>query len=306
MDHNILCFGEVLWDTFEEGKKAGGAPMNVALHLLQQGNKVALASSLGTDEAGGELAEFLKVNHLYSELIQHDPDLPTCIVTVQLDAQQHAAYVIPSPVSWDNIRPQDNLTQAAARASVIVFGSLACRGKITNDTLNILLKNSQAVKIFDVNLRAPHYELDTIKTLAGLANVIKMNDEELELLAGTELMHFTQKEKIMFIAEYFGCTTICVTRGENGAIILHNNQFYEHEGFKVDVVDTVGAGDSFLATFITGYLKNEKLPAILNNACAVGAFVAANRGANPVYKPEVIQQIRMQSMDVKEWEKTNK
>lgn len=296
MEHPILCFGEVLWDTFEEGKKPGGAPMNVALHLLQQGKPTIMASRVGDDDDGRQLLDFLRSVRLSAELIQTDPEFPTCVVGVELDANQHATYTIPKPVSWDNIQLEPDLAKAAVAAPVIVYGSLASRSATTAATLNKLLGDStQAIKVFDVNLRAPHYELDTIKTLAGHSNIIKMNAEELELLAGTELMHFTQKEKITFIAEYFGCTTVCVTRAESGAIVLHDNQFYDHRGYRVNVVDTVGAGDSFLATFISGLLNGDDLKIILQNACAVGAFVAANRGANPVYNTKVIKQIHLQN-----------
>ncbi|MDB5153230.1 MAG: carbohydrate kinase, partial [Mucilaginibacter sp.] len=101
MNKQVLCFGEVLWDTFEDGKKAGGAPMNVATHLVQQGVEVAFASRVGEDPSGDELLEFLKLNNLFSALIQRDAQLPTCEVTVELDENQQATYVIPEPVSWD-------------------------------------------------------------------------------------------------------------------------------------------------------------------------------------------------------------
>src|SRR6185312_12671833 len=150
----VLCFGEILWDTFDDGKKPGGAPMNVAMHLMQQRVAVAFATRVGEDDAGDELVEYLKRNDLYSDLIQRDPQLPTCEVTVELDADQHATYIIPEPVSWDNIQTDSTLTQSAGDASAIVFGSLACREETTRDTLLNLLNETNALKIFDVNLRA--------------------------------------------------------------------------------------------------------------------------------------------------------
>ena len=109
----ILCFGEILWDAFGDEKVAGGAPMNVARHLAQQGADVLFASRVGSDESGKGLIEFLKQGGLYSSLVQTDNDLPTCEVTVQLDAHGHATYIIPQPVSWDNIRPEAALDDAA-------------------------------------------------------------------------------------------------------------------------------------------------------------------------------------------------
>jgi fructokinase len=280
--NTILCFGEILWDTFGDEKVAGGAPMNVARHLVQQGCKVLFASRVGTDASGGGLVEFLKANGLYSELIQLDDKLSTCEVTVQLDKDGQATYIIPQPVSWDNIQTKKNLTQAAEQASAIVYGSLACRDVITRDTLLNLLDETTALKIFDVNLRPPHYTLSTIENLVAGSNVVKMNEDEAALLIGSNTENL--KENIMEFQAKYHPKTICVTRGENGAMVWHDYAFYEHPGFKVNVVDTVGAGDSFLAAFVNGLLKKQPMPQIIEKACKIGAFVAGKRGANPVYE----------------------
>jgi fructokinase len=278
---NILCFGEILWDTFGTEKVAGGAPMNVARHLVQQGADVSFASRVGSDASGAGLIEFLKASDLYSELIQTDDELPTCEVTVKLDKQGSAAYIIPKPCSWDNIQPDAALTAAAEKAAAIVFGSLACRENITRDTLLDLLGETTALKIFDVNLRPPHYTLSDVETFAARADVVKMNEEEANLLIGET--NGGLREKIIEFQKKYHPQTICVTRGENGAIVWHDHQFYEHPGFQVDVVDTVGAGDAFLATFIAGVLNNINMADLLKKACAVGALVTTKRGANPVY-----------------------
>jgi len=293
MNQQVLCFGEVLWDTLPEGKTPGGAPMNVAIHLKQQGIHSTMASRIGSDEAGRELIQFLRVHDLYSDLIQEEEKLPTCVVGVELDEKRQATYTIPYPVSWDNIQPDPALLEAANKASVIVFGSLASRAETTRNTLMELLKND-ALKVFDVNIRAPHFEMDNLKILGGMSNIIKMNSEELDMLAGTELAHLSQKEKISFLADYMGVGTLCITRGDSGAIALIEGVFYEHPGFKIDVLDTVGAGDAFLAAFIAGTLQAESPNAILQKACAVGAFVASHRGANPGYDLQKILEISRQ------------
>lgn len=294
MNKQVLCFGEVLWDTLPEGKIPGGAPMNVALHLRQQGIESMMASRIGPDEAGSELIAFLKEHNLYSELIQQDEKLPTCVVSVELDDHRQATYAIPYPVSWDNIQPDSALTEAAKKADVIVYGSLASRDKTSRNTLMELLK-SDALKVFDVNIRAPHFDMENLKILGGMANIVKLNSEELDMLAGTELAHLSQKEKVSFLADYLGVDTLCITRGDCGAMALVEGVFYEHPGFKVEVLDTVGAGDAFLATFIAGILQAETPNIILQKACAVGAFVAAHRGANPVYDPQKVMEISQQT-----------
>jgi len=289
MNKKVLCFGEVLWDAFGEEKKAGGAPMNVARHLVQQGVDTIFASRVGMDESGEELVDFLKGNGLYSNIIQHDDTLPTCEVTVQLDAQNQATYIIPEPVSWDNIQTDNALATAVINARAIVFGSLACRTATTRKTLLDLLDETKALRIFDVNLRPPHYTLSTIETLAARATVVKMNEEEASLLIGGS--NGSLKDKIEEFYAKYHAKTICVTRGEHGAIIWHDHKYYEHPGFKVTVADTVGAGDSFLATFIAGILAKDPMEKVLEKACAIGAFVTSKRGANPVYNMDEINAI---------------
>jgi fructokinase len=289
--NKILCFGEILWDAFGDEKVAGGAPMNVARHLVQQGAGVLFASRVGMDESGSGLVEFLKTNDLYSDLIQEDAELPTCEVTVQLDKEGHATYIIPQPVSWDNIQTDDALTHAAKNASAVVYGSLACRDETTRDTLLSLLSETAAMKVFDVNLRPPHYTLQTIEMLAGGADVIKMNEDEADLLMGGYVGN--GRERIIEFQKKHKTQTICITRGENGALVWHDNELFEHPGFKVQVTDTVGAGDSFLATFINGLLNNQPMPQTLEKACAVGAFVAGKRGANPKYVKNISELLQL-------------
>ena len=279
--NNILCFGEILWDTFGSEKVAGGAPMNVARHLVQQGANVLFASRVGTDASGQGLVDFLKANGLFSNLIQLDEKLPTCEVTVQLDKDGQATYIIPEPVTWDNIQTESALNEAAANTSAIIYGSLACREGATRDTLLNLLNETKALKIFDVNLRPPHYTLSTIETLVAGADVVKMNEDEAALLIGGNTNDL--KENIIEFQKKYHPKTICVTRGEHGAMAWHDYEFFEHPGCPVNVVDTVGAGDSFLATFVNGLLAGEPMQKLLEKACFVGSFVAGKRGANPIY-----------------------
>lgn len=288
MKKQVLCFGEVLWDTFDNDKKPGGAPMNVAMHLVQQGINASVISRIGNDALGNELVDFLKKNKLYSDLIQRDEKLPTCKVTVKLDEQQQATYTIPKPVSWDNIRGEEPLLAKIKTADVIVFGSLACRTATSRNTLLNLFENKM-LKVFDVNLRAPHYERSTIETLAAMADVIKMNEEEANLLISA--YNEPLKDKIIEFQKKYHCQTICVTRGENGAMVWHDEKFYEHPGFSINVADTVGAGDAFLATFVAGLINKQHIDIVLEKACAIGAYVASQRGANPAYDTTEIDRI---------------
>nr|WP_294789916.1 carbohydrate kinase [uncultured Mucilaginibacter sp.] len=281
MNKSILCFGEILWDNFGDGKQPGGATMNVAFHLMQQGAPVCFVSSVGNDKPGVELLEFLKDNTLFGPLIQRSRQYPTCEVTVKLDDKQQATYVIPQPVSWDHIEPQKALTNTAEQAAAIVFGSLVCREKVSRNTLLNLLSDTKALKVFDVNLRTPHYNQTTIETLAAHADVVKMNEEEANLLLSSK--KGTLKDRITEFHMKYHVKTICVTLAERGAVVWHDHEFYEHPGYPVKVVDTVGAGDAFLATFVKGLLDGLPMNDILKRSCAVGGFVAGKRGANPRY-----------------------
>lgn len=293
MEKQVLCFGEVLWDSFGANKKAGGAPMNVAMHLLQQQISVEMITRIGEDDLGDELLDYLESQNFPTQLLQRDPNLPTCLVTVELDEQHQAKYTIPQPVSWDNIQLEKIGVKEVFPFKMIVYGSLACRTPTSLNTLLQLLKN-KAFKVFDVNLRPPHYTLNVIETLAQNADVVKMNEEELLLLSPQNEQHVSLKDKMKAFSRRYHVKTVCVTLGGNGCIVLHHNQFYQHPGFKVDVVDTVGAGDSFLATFIAGLLNQLPMEEILINASAIGAFVAGSAGANPVYDPEKINALKQQ------------
>jgi len=293
MNKQVLCFGEVLWDGFGEDKKAGGAPMNVALHLLQQQIPVQMLTRIGKDDLGDELLTYLQEQQLPTQLIQRDPELPTCLVTVDLDENYQAKYTIPQPVSWDNIQPEKTLLKEAFLFEAIVYGSLACRSVTTLDTLLQLLKKP-AYKIFDVNLRQPHFTLQVIETLAQHADMVKMNEEEMLFLSPKNEQNTSLEAKMREFSKRFHTKTVCVTLGENGCAVLHQQHFYSHPGFKVKVADTVGAGDSFLATFIAGLLRELPMEEILINASAIGAFVAGSNGANPVYDQEKINEIKQQ------------
>lgn len=281
--HKVICFGEILWDNFPTGKMPGGAPMNVALHLHKQGINSQLISSVGNDQNGKDLKEFLILHGLSTEYIQQHETLPTGIVEVSLDENKHASYTIVKPVAWDEILYLNNLSQLIAGADALVFGSLACRNETSHRTLLRLLKDS-TLAIFDMNMRPPHYDVNILEDLMNKSSILKVNEHELEYLN----THFSIKNndregQLRDLSLLIETPTICVTLGDKGASILHEGTFYNHPGFKIDVADTVGAGDAFLATFIYGYLHNTPMQQILTRSCAAGALVASKPGANPEY-----------------------
>ncbi len=275
----VVCFGEVLWDCFPEGRKIGGAPLNVALGLKHHALEVEMISAVGEDALGDELIAFLASQQLASHIQRNA--YPTGTVAVSLDTQGVAQYTITGPVAWDAVEAGPKQLEVLSNAQALVYGSLAAREEQSFQSLLGIIAVA-AFKIFDVNLRPPHYSIARLKQLMESADLIKFNEEEiLEISAALGSNSTSLKTNMEFIAAHTQTPTICVTRGGEGAIVLHNNIWYTHGGYPITVVDTVGAGDAFLAAFVAGFLQTNTLQQTLDHACAMGALVASKEGANP-------------------------
>lgn len=288
---NIICFGEVLWDMLPSGAKPGGAPLNVAIHLLRQGLNPALISKIGDDKNGRELMNYLSGSGLSTDLIQMDKELPTSQVLVHLDENKNATYEICEPVAWDNIDSNTQIETLAKNADLLVYGSLASRNAKTRATLFQILEKSTATRLVDINLRAPYDNREWIEVLTHISDFAKLNDDELVKIANWNGKAGDEKELITWFSDYFKCPTVCVTRGANGAVLYINNTFYSNSGFEVKATDTVGAGDSFLAGLVANLSKGTDPEEALKYACATGAFVASQPGAVPNYTTKEIYEI---------------
>jgi len=286
---NIVCFGEVLWDLLPSGKIAGGAPMNVAVHASQLGLNAIMISAVGNDELGEGITSFLLSRGLSIENIQKN-EYQTGIVEVTLDAKGSPSYSIIEPVAWDFIRLTDAAKSTIQVADALVFGSLALRNEISKLTL-LQLQIDSKLKILDLNLRKPFYSPKLTDELLRVADIVKVNDEELEMICTWFGSFGNQIDNASFLKARFKLKGILVTRGANGAFFIdENNKLSEHQGFNVIVNDTIGSGDSFLAAFITKWLSGETPGEALKYACAVGAFVATQKGATPVISEENIMK----------------
>lgn len=287
---NIVCFGEVLWDLLPTGKIAGGAPMNVAVHANQLGLQATMISAVGDDELGEGITSFLSSRGLSVSNIQKN-EYQTGIVEVTLDAKGSPSYEIIQPVAWDFIRLTENAKKAVQEADALVFGSLALRNEVSKNTL-FALQAEAKLKILDINLRKPFYTPELADELFKVADIVKVNDEELEMICAWYGQTGDETTNARFLKERYQLKGIIVTRGGNGAFFIdENNEEAEHQGFKVTVNDTIGSGDSFLASFITKWLNGETPAEALKFACAVGAFVATQKGATPVISEQDILQI---------------
>ena len=287
----IACFGEVLWDVFPKSKNIGGAPLNVALRLSSFKNEVAIISCVGNDADGKYLIDFIKRNNILINGIQISEKLKTSQVVVELDNNGIASYTIEKPCAWDAIDISDTLRLITKESDVFIYGSLASRMETTKSTLLELLSLAK-FKIFDVNLRPPHYSLDVILELMNYADLIKFNDEELiEICDYLNYKSDSIEDLISFISKQTNTEHICVTLGANGAVYFNKNKIYRNSGYSVNVVDTVGAGDSFLATFIHELFNANDIRKSLDKACAVGAIVASKVGATPLVSNDEIEKL---------------
>lgn len=278
----IACFGEVLWDVFPTHKKIGGAPLNVANRLKSFGNDVIMISAIGQGKSGAELMDFIKESGIDTSCVQVHNEYKTGKVKVMLNDKGSASYDIKYPRAWDKIRLTEINKAAVKNADAFVFGSLVARDDSSKSTLYALIELAK-YKIFDLNLRTPYYTKEVLFHLMDKADFIKFNDDELfEVCNYMGSKYHSLEQNLMFIAEKTNTKHICVTKGSHGAVLLYDGKLYYNSGFLIKVIDTVGAGDSFLGALISQLLNKIAPQEAINFACAIGAMVAQSEGANPI------------------------
>lgn len=283
----IICYGEVLWDLLPTGKMAGGAPMNVAYHTQNLGLQSFMISKIGTDELGKELMNFLETKSVDTSFIQTDDVHTTGKVMVHLDEGGSPSYEIIQPVAWDFIEPADDAIAMVQQSAALVFGSLACRSERSRQTLLQLIPHAK-LRVLDVNLRSPFYSKEILEPLLSGANIIKVNEEELREICGWYGAEEEDVALIHFLVEKFGPKTIIVTMGADGVLCYDQEKYYFQSGLKIEVKDTVGSGDSFLAGFLSKYLLHVDIQQCLAFANGIGALVATKRGGTPELSQEEI------------------
>lgn len=285
-----ICYGEILWDVFPDGKTLGGAPLNVALRLQSLDAKVKMISKLGSDNLAEETLNSLADFNFDTSLIQTDKELETGAVLVTLDKGGSASYEIKEPVAWDAIVLTPENKKAVSETDMFIFGSLAARSKTSKITLLALLEFAKYA-VFDVNFRKPHYDLQEVLELMNKAQFVKMNEEELEEICSfLDYKNSSFEKNLAFLSKQTNTDTLCVTRGDAGAVLYQNSKLFTHPGYPVKVVDTVGAGDSFLAGLLFQLIKQQNPEKALAFACALGSLVASKKGANARISEEEIAQ----------------
>lgn len=288
----IVCFGEVLFDVFPNKKLIGGAPLNVALRLKSLGASVEMISSVGEDSDGTYILNHIKSNGIRTAYVQRNAIHTTGSVEVSLK-DGLPSYNILEEVAWDYIQLNNEISELVVNSSVLVFGSLVCRSPVSKSTLKSLIAKA-SFSVFDVNLRTPYYSQGLIQELIQSCDFLKCNADELNLIVKYyQIRESTLESRLRTLSNHIGLNYICVTEGKKGASLLFKGEFYHSKGFPIQVADTVGAGDSFLAVLVYHLFLSGKLePKVaLNRACALGALVASKHGANPIISDSELESL---------------
>lgn len=287
----ILCFGEILWDFLPDGLYPGGAPFNVAYHLHRHGADVKIVSAVGRDLLGDELLRRIKAWGLSTDTITLHHGLPTGYVRASLSETGDATYEITPSVAWDQIATNHDSLHVAMTSRALVYGSLAQRSGFNRAALDRLFDTlpADAWRVFDVNLRPPHDDLSLVHEFAAKCTLLKLNAAEAaRLLDNAQETAGREEADARALADRFGVGIVCVTAGARGAGLLRNGQWYWEPGREVQVADTVGAGDSFLASLLSGLISGKLTDAeCLRHATRLGEWVASQRSATPDYTASI-------------------
>ncbi|MEE0453887.1 MAG: carbohydrate kinase [Sodaliphilus sp.] len=289
MNKIVVGMGEALWDVLPEGKKIGGAPANFAYHVSQFGLPSCVVSAIGDDALGKEIIENFTSKGL-DQLIAEVP-YPTGTVQVEIDQTGIPLYDIKENVAWDNIPYTEHLDALAKRTKAVCFGSLAQRNVVSRETINHFLdtmpKDDDSLIVFDVNLRQGFYNKEILCKSMQNCNILKINDEELITVSrmfgypGIDL-----QDKCWILLGKYNLKMLILTCGINGSYVFTPGNVSFQPTPKVEVADTVGAGDSFTAAFIASILKGKSVTEAHTIAVKTSAFVCTQKGAMPILPPE--------------------
>lgn len=290
----VLALGEILWDLFPDGPRLGGAPANFACHVAGLGAESFLVSAVGDDERGHEAIARFKQLSVRTGCVQIDPEHPTGTVDVQLDDQGVASFRFADDCAWDYLQATETLLNLAARAQAICFGTLGQRSSQSRDSIQQIVKAFRGKTgakpcVLDINFRPPFDSIEVIRESLELANVLKLNEQELiglmqrlfdMTLEGMD--NESLESAFTKLSSTFGLKWIALTLGDKGAVLWHRDGKILRAGsLRVSVKDTVGAGDAFTATLVVGLLTGQSPHKILERACEVAAYVCTTSGATP-------------------------
>jgi fructokinase len=293
--YNVVGLGELLWDVFPKGKELGGAPANFAYMTSLLGDHGIVASRVGSDALGRTAGRRLERIGLRSKYLQIDAKNPTGTVKVEVDPAGQPTFEIAESVAWDFFEWTPEWERLASTADAVCFGSLAQRSSQSRATIRAFLKEVRrgTTRVFDVNLRQAFYSADTLAESMKLADIVKMNQEELQTVVKLLGHTFQDDERAArWLRDSYSLQLVCVTRGVQGSLLVSGSEISQHQGCRVVVADTVGSGDAFTAALIYHYLRRGSLATLNEAANRMGAWVASQTGATPPRDDYYLQQIR--------------
>ena len=276
----IVGIGEILWDMLPSGNALGGAPANFAYHAGRLGAEGWAVSAVGDDALGREILDLVASKGLHSLIAVTDK--PTGTVQVSLDERGVPTYNIMEDVAWDNIPFTADMEALAKRADAVCFGSLVQRMGSRESVLRFVRSmRPDALKVFDINLRQLYYSKEVIKESLKLADILKINDEEIGIVARMFSLGGDDRDACRALIEAFGLRLVILTRGAEGSEVITTDEVIPQGVGDVEVVDTVGAGDSFTAAFVVAYLRGDSLAEAQRLATETASYVCSRKGAMP-------------------------
>ena len=285
--------GELLWDMLPKGKQIGGAPFNFARHCNQLGLEGFPVSQIGIDELGNETVSLLKDWGITPDFVSRDPQHKTGTVNIRLDDQGKPNYEIRDDAAWDFIQHNLLLEQLAPKVDIVCFGTLAQRSDASRSTIYSFLDrmSSDAIKLFDVNLRQHFYSIGSIEASLERASILKLSDEELPVLKNAFSLSGSVEVQLSELKNRFELKLIAYTRGAEGSFLIDGSGTDDHPGNTITTIDTIGAGDSFSATLCAGLLQGLPLAQLNENANQVAAYVCSQRGATPALPESIVKNV---------------
>lgn len=283
MSFNIVGIGEVLWDLLPVGSQLGGAPANFAYHAHALGAHARVVTRVGDDDLGRAILRRFEEMQIADGTIQIDETAPTGTVSVLISDKGIPNYIIHENVAWDHLVLTPAALKAVREADAICFGSLAQRGETSRTTIQRLVAAAPAksLRIFDVNIRQNYFSHEVIEQSLRLANVLKLNDAELPVLAQLFRLTGSTRKQIESLAQQFSLQVVALTRGPAGSLLFQDGQWSDCPSVPITIVDTIGAGDSFTAALVMGLLCKMPLDEINALADEVARHVCSHAGATP-------------------------
>lgn len=284
----VVGLGEILWDLLPGGRQLGGAPTNFAYISTLLGDHGLVASRVGQDDLGDETVQRLDTLGLDRTYLQLDSTHPTGTVSVDLDKSGQPTFVIHENVAWDFLNWSTGWPDLAAAANAVCFGTLAQRSPSSRETIRQFLLHTRpgAVRVFDVNLRQAFYSEEILRESISAATIVKMNHDEFPIIRRLLKLDGSEPSTLL----QFGPKLICITRGNQGSLLVAENQREEHSGFAIKVTDTIGAGDAFTAALVHHHLRGASLGTMSDAANRMGSWVATQSGGTPVTSREQLRR----------------